>query len=226
MSGGADNGLVHRFVHGLRIDCQPQYLVVNTRGRRSLADLPLPWAESASGDEADRLCLLQAAVVLGRTRPWMLTGTLPAPTDSLGLAEWCRQSGLAIQARVEEVPLGELGEAARAAMDRGGACGVQLKTDTGMRWVFVSGTEADGAGPNRGVRALLLIDPEGCPPWGAGYNARIELHMPLTRGAAYQEGTVRLFRTIHGGRRAVHPKALLVVEPSGLELPLHAPHQL
>ncbi len=131
----------------------------------------------------------------------MLTGALAAPTDSRGLAKWCRQSGLAIQARVEEMPIGELGGAARAVVEHGGTCGVQLKTDTGLRWVFASGTEADGVGPNRGVRALLLIHPDGCPPWGEGYNARIELHTPLTRGTADQERAVRLFRTIHGGRR-------------------------
>ncbi len=191
-----------------------------------MADLPLPWPGSPSGDDTDRLCLLQAAVVLARTRSWMLTGALPALTDPHGLTEWCGQPGLAIQARVEEVQMGELGAAIRAAVHRGGVCGVQLKTDSGLRWVFVSGTETDGVDPNRGVRALLLIDPADCPPWGAGYNARIELQATRARGEADPAGTGRLYRTIHGGRRIVHPRALLVVEPSGLELPLHSSQQL
>jgi hypothetical protein len=191
-----------------------------------MADLPLPWPGSPSGDDTDRLCLLQAAVVLARTRPWMLTGDLPALTDTHGLTQWCGQPGLAIQARVEDVQLGQLGATVWAAVHRGSVCGVQLKTDAGLRWVFVTGTEADGVDSNRCVRALLLIDPEGSPPWGAGYNARIELHAPLGRGEADPGGTGRLYRTIHGGRRIVHPRALLVVEPSGFELSLHPSQQL
>jgi hypothetical protein len=190
-----------------------------------MVDLPLLWPGSPSEGDTDRLCLLQAAVVLARTRPWMLTGAMPAVTDPHGLAEWCEQPGLGIQARVEEVQMGELGTAIRAAVHCGGVCGVQLMTDRGLRWVFVSGTEADSVGPHRGVRAILLINPEECPPWGVGYNARLEQATPA-RGEADPAGTGRLYRTIHGGRRIVHPRALLVVEPSGLELSLHSSQQL
>lgn len=61
----------------------------------------------------------------------MLTGTLPALTDPHSLTDWCGQPGLAIQARVEEVQMGELDTAIRAAVHRGGVCCVQLKTDAG-----------------------------------------------------------------------------------------------
>ncbi len=226
MRNAADSRLVHRFVYGLRFACQPQYRVVNGRGRHSWADLLFPWLGPSSGDDGAQGCLLQAAVVMARKRPWQLAGPVPALSDQLGLAAWCEQPGLETRASIEEVRQNALGATVSEAIRRGSACGVQLQTDAGLRWLFVSGVEIDGADRNQSARALLLIDPDESPPWGAGYNARIELKRHTTRGQGDQDKALCVYRTVHGRRDLMRPKALLVVETSGLELPLYSSHQL
>ncbi len=134
------------------------------------------------------------------------------------------QPAFGIQVRVEGVQLSTLGTIVSDAIDRGGVCGVQLQTDQGLRWVFVSGVELEGTEGNR-VRALLLIDPDESPPWGAGYNVRLELQGTPARSDPGHEAS-SVYRTIHGRIGAVQPKGVLVVEPSGLQLPLYAAQQL
>lgn len=207
MSCDAIGTVTHRFLQGLRCDDQLRYVTVEARGAQMLAALPLSWTGTSSGDESGRLCLLRAAAIVARTRARGLAATAPSLSDPIALAQWCSQAALRVAAKVAAVSLAELGPSIQTAMADGGACGVLLLTKTEARWVFVTGTEADGADGH--VRALLLLDPGRAMPWCAGYNARIELRrFP----ASAQE---LVWRTIEGEQGGVRLRALLTVKRSG-----------
>jgi len=140
------------------------------------------------------------------------------------LAEWFTHADAEFSARIEEVRMDTLGTVVHDTVRSGGACALQLETRDELRWAFVSGTEVEGDEPNGSVRALLLVHPNACAPWAAGYNARIDLQGTYPRDAPH--GTARYCRGVEGGLWIVRPRALLLVEPSGLELALRAPDQL
>ncbi len=212
--GAPRSGRVHRYVRGLRFNSQLQYQVFDARHRRAWAALPMPWLYSPPGDDGGRLCVLQAASVLTKTRAYELPGPVPAPSDARELADWCSRLEFSISACVQEVLAATLGKMVGNVIRAGGACGLQLEADGESRWVFVSGIE-DAAGEDvGGARALLLIDPKVPSAWIAGYNARIELRARPARDAPH--GSARYWQSIHGGQLLARPTTLLTVLPSGV----------
>lgn len=188
MMRSPEQGLVHRYMRGVRFDGPWEYRVVSTSGRKRWSCMfPDSVRHVATDQEGLGWCLRRSAAVMMQ-RPLRaipasqsLTATSDDPIDWMGLFEGLKV--LSSNAKMH-TSMNFLG----AIVERGGCALLKLMLhrrhlgsigDVAC-WVWVVGVEmmppgaADGnSQPQHCVKAALVVNQTWGVPWASGFGARV-----------------------------------------------------
>lgn len=102
-----------------------------------------------------------------------------------------------------------IASAVAQAIAEGQAPIVGIEAKTFSHWVLVTGVEVQSGDPT--PRALLILDPSAPRPWGAFFNARLELQAQA-RTTRTRKPYVLGYRFMDGQVRGAHLDGLVVVK--------------
>ena len=205
--------LRHIFGNGIRFDTQVQYMVVEPNWRR-YRKLPCQHLGLENASKNGLLCLAQCVAVLCKIPFDKATALVLA----IGMNDVQQLVGAAAitmgeaHIKMDFANTGQvsrIGDAACLAMEAAQMCLVKFSTSTTTRWATVMGVEVED-GTNH-VRALLLLDPEACAPWGTGHNARLELGNVAGKAVRASPGYGLNYRYLYGNAWAAQLNGLLTL---------------
>ena len=218
-------GLHHEYVEGVQAMTDVKYSVMGRADDR-LDDLHCSQAfmDGACG----LMCVLQAALVLTgmpRTRIAKLPAVRAGPllrlwtvarevyfegTVEADIVEMVEAFGPVLQAEpLVSTSVRRIGAAVTKAIRAGHVPMVRFESRVWCHWATVIGIETL-AGETT-PRALLTLDPSASPPWGAFYNARLELKAKAT-GLRSDRVFSRPYRFITGEAWAVRLLGMVVIK--------------
>ena len=202
--------LRHIFANYVRFDTEIQYLVVEPNGRR-YRKLPCQHLGMEHASKNGLVCLAQCVAVLCKI-PFDKATALVQATDMndvqqlVGIAAITMVDSHIKMNFADTSQVSRIGDAACLAIEEGQMCLVKFSTSTSTRWATVMGVEVED-GTNH-VRALLLLDPEACAPWGTCHNARLELCNVAGKAVRASPGYGLNYRYLDGNAWATHLNGL------------------
>lgn len=188
MMRSPEQGLVHRYMRGVRFDGPWEYRVVSPSGRKRWSYMfPDTVRYVATDQEGVGWCLRRCAAVMTqqllRAIPvsQSLTATSDDPIDWMGLFE-----GLKVQSSnvIMQTSMNSLG----SVIEHGGCALLKLvlhrqqlgRVGDVTCWVWVIGVEMTPSGvacgnsqPQHCVKAALVVNQNWGVPWGSGFGARV-----------------------------------------------------
>lgn len=192
MTRDVGQGLVHRYMRGIRFDELWQYQVATPSGRKRWKLLLLDTGDIQAADP-DGLgwCLTRCAAVMAQTLMPKDLGHTRIPASADNATEW--------EALFPECEIGRFSGMDKtsmaglsAVMERGGCALLKLALrrralcggEDAASWVWVVGVElqpwscgphGNGSPAQPKVRSALVVSPSLSAPWASGFGARVSL---------------------------------------------------